>query len=307
MNHIVSVQSVEKRFNGNYAVRNLCFDVPEGAVYGLLGPNGAGKTTTLRMILQIILPDSGHVEIFGRPVDAATLGRVGYLPEERGLYKKMKVREILLFFAEIRGLARMEAAQRIDAWLERLEAADWGSKKIEELSKGMQQKIQFLAAVLHDPELIIFDEPFAGLDPLATALLKDVMVELSKSGKTIIFSTHRLEQVEKLCDRICLVNKAERVIEGPLGEIKRRFGKNTVQVEFEGDGRFLEQSPFARAVDFYGNFAEVKLAEGADPQALLAEILARTRVHRFEVVEPSLNDIFIQLVKESQPTEAAQA
>ena len=303
MINVVSVQAVDKRFNGNYAVRGLSFDVPHGSLYGLLGPNGAGKTTTLRMILQIILPDSGRVELFGRAVDDAALARVGYLPEERGLYKKMKVREILLFLAEIRGLERAETSKRIDYWLARLEAADWGGKKIEELSKGMQQKIQFLAAILHDPELIILDEPFAGLDPIATGLLKDVMLELGHAGKTIIFSTHRLEQVEKLCDRICLVNKSERVIDGPLGEIKRQFGKNTVQVEFEGDGRFLEQSRLAKAVDFYGNYAEVKLAEGADPQELLADVMARTRVRRFEVVEPSLNDIFIQLVKEVPPPE----
>lgn len=304
MSSVVSVQAVEKRFNGDYAVRGLSFDVPQGSLYGLLGPNGAGKTTTLRMILQIILPDAGRIELFGRAVDEAALARVGYLPEERGLYKKMKVRELLLFLAEVRGLARGEAARRIEDWLARLEAADWGPKKVEELSKGMQQKVQFVAAVLHDPELIILDEPFAGLDPVATTLLKDVMVELGKAGKTIIFSTHRLEQVEKLCDRICLVNNAEKVMDGSLGEIKRGFGKNTVQVEFEGDGHFLESSSLARAVDFYGNYAEVKLAEGADPQMLLADIMARTRVHRFEVVEPSLNDIFIQLVKAGKKEQA---
>ena len=307
MTSVVSVHGIEKRFNGAFAVRNLSFDVPQGSVYGLLGPNGAGKTTTLRMILQIILPDLGKVELFGGAVDELALARVGYLPEERGLYKKMKVRDVLLFLAEVRGLARAEASTRLQHWLERLDAADWGEKRIEELSKGMQQKIQFLAAILHDPELIILDEPFAGLDPVATTLLKDVMIELQKAGKTVIFSTHRMEQVEKLCDRICLMNKSEKVIEGLLGEIKRRFGKNSVQVEFEGDGSFLEHSPLARAVDFYGNYAEVKLADGADPQALLAAVMARTRVHRFEVVTPSLNDIFIQLVSGEASVEAAPA
>lgn len=307
MSNVVSVQQIEKRFDGTYAVRDLSFDVPQGSVYGLLGPNGAGKTTTLRMILHIILPDTGRVELFGGAVDETALGRVGYLPEERGLYKKMTVRDVLLFLAEVRGLARHEASTRIQRWLERLDAHEWSHKKIEELSKGMQQKIQFLAAILHDPELIILDEPFAGLDPVATTLLKDVMIELQQAGKTVIFSTHRMEQVEKLCDRICLVNKSEKVLEGPLGEIKRRFGKNTVQVEFEGDGSFLEHSPLARAVDFYGNYAEVKLAPGADPQELLAAIMARARVHRFEVVTPSLNDIFIQLVSGEASPETAQA
>ena len=278
------------------AVKDLSFAVPAGSIYGLLGPNGAGKTTTIRMLLDIILPDSGTVNLFGEPFQRQALLRVGYLPEERGLYKKMKVGEILIFLGLLRGLNRGQARQRTAEWMERLEMSDWETKKVEELSKGMQQKVQFAATLLHDPDLIILDEPFAGLDPVNTAMLKDVMLELKRRGKTIIFSTHRMEQVERLCEAICLVNRGERVLEGNLREIRRRFGRNTILAEVEGDWQFVRDLTGVREAQDTGNQVEIKLFPSADPQQVLSALVNRLRVNRFEVTEPSLEEIFISSV-----------
>ncbi|MDH5405762.1 MAG: ATP-binding cassette domain-containing protein, partial [Candidatus Aminicenantes bacterium] len=240
------VKEATKRFDKLVAVNRLSLEVPQGSMYGLLGPNGAGKTTTIRMIMNIIYPDEGDISIFGQHISEQVKDRIGYLPEERGLYTKMKVSELLLFFAEIKGVPKAEAKKRVGYWLERLELADRTDRKVEELSKGMQQKVQFISTVLHDPDLIIFDEPFMGLDPINTDQLKGIIVELKKRGKTIVLSTHLMEEVERLCEHICLINKGEKVLDGRLSEIKKRYGKNTVVLEFEGDGSFLHHSPLVK-------------------------------------------------------------
>jgi ABC-2 type transport system ATP-binding protein len=296
MEEAVTLQELVKAFGEHRAVDGLSMQVPLGRVFGLIGPNGAGKTTTIRMIMDIIRPDSGEVRILGSAAANGAKQHIGYLPEERGLYKKMKVRELLVFLAEVRGVSAAEAGRRAQQWCERLQIAEWLPKKVEELSKGMQQKIQFIAALLHEPELILMDEPFAGLDPVNTSLLKDVMVELKQQGRTILFSTHRMDQVEKLCDAICLVNHGRPVLEGNLREIKARYGKNQVHIAYEGDGDFLGQSPLVASANDYGNYVEVQLKPGADAQELLRQAAARARVTRFELAEPSLEQIFIDVV-----------
>jgi len=291
------VKEATKRFDKLVAVNRLSLEVPQGSMYGLLGPNGAGKTTTIRMIMNIIYPDEGDISIFGQHISEQVKDKIGYMPEERGLYTKMKVSELLLFFAEIKGVPKAEAKKRVGYWLERLELADRTDRKVEELSKGMQQKVQFISTVLHDPDLIIFDEPFMGLDPINTDLLKGIIVELKKRGKTIVLSTHLMEEVERLCEHICLINKGEKVLDGRLSEIKKRYGKNTVVLEFEGDGSFLHHSPLVKKMDDYGNYIELQLKkEDSYPQLL--ELAAKSvKLRRFEVVEPSLRSIFIERVK----------
>ena len=292
----VHLDKVRKTYDHFVAVDDLSFRIAQGAIFGLLGPNGAGKTSTLRMMIGITAPDSGTVHLFGETFRRQHLRRVGYLPEERGLYKKMKVRELLVFLAEVRGVSAAEAGRRAQQWCERLQIAEWLPKKVEELSKGMQQKIQFIAALLHEPELIIMDEPFGGLDPVNTSLLKDVLLELKQRGRTILFSTHRMDQVEKLCDAICLVNHGRPVLEGNLREIKARYGKNQVHIAYEGDGDFLNTSSLVVSANDYGNYVEVQLKPGADAQELLRLAAARARVTRFELAEPSLEQIFIDVV-----------
>jgi len=298
--HAVQLDKVRKTYDHFVAVDDLSFTIAPGAIYGLLGPNGAGKTSTLRMMIGITAPDSGTVNLFGEPFRRAHLRRVGYLPEERGLYKKMKVLEQLVFLAELHGLAAAEAKRRTLAWSERLEIAAWLPKKVEELSKGMQQKIQFIAALLHEPEFIIMDEPFGGLDPVNATLLKDVLLDLKKQGRTILFSTHRMDQVEKLCDSICLIDHGRPVLTGELKQIKAGYGKNHVQIEYDGDGSFLRQPDgLVESFNDYGNHVELRLKKGADAQELLRAVAARCRVSRFELSEPSLEEIFIDVVGKS--------
>jgi ABC-2 type transport system ATP-binding protein len=292
----LEIRNISKRFGDFWAVRDLSLTIPAGTVYGLLGPNGAGKTTTLRMVMNIIIPDEGSIQVMGRPMDDHLKGRVGYLPEDRGLYPKMKVGDIILFLAEIKGLRRDKARQAMDLWLGKFDLAAWKDKKVEELSKGMQQKVQFIVTIIHEPDLIILDEPFAGLDPVNTKLIKDLMLELRDRGKTIIFSTHRMEQVEMICDNICLLNKARMVLEGSLSAIKKQYGTNTIVVDYEGDARFVGSLPGVEKVDDYGKSIEIKLRDEADPQDLLRALAGRVRVSRFEVEEPSLNSIFIDKV-----------
>ena len=295
----VELHSVRKVYDQFVAVDDLSFVIPTGQIFGLLDPNGAGKTSTIRMMLGITIPDAGEVRLFGEPFRRELLHRVGYLPEERGLYRKMKVGEHLIFLAELTGLSRAEAAKRARQWCERMEIAGWMEKKVEELSKGMQQKIQFVATILHDPEFVVMDEPFAGLDPVNAKLLLDVLLELKQKGKTILFSTHRMDQVERLCDSICLINRGKAVLAGDLKQIKARYGRNNVQIASEGDGAglgFLKESALVKSVTDYGNYVEVALAPGADAQALLQQVAARAKVQKFEMVEPSLEEIFIDVV-----------
>ena len=295
----IELNKVRKTYDHFVAVDDLSIRIEEGAVFGLLGPNGEGKTSTIRMMIGITVPDSGEISMFGKPFARTHLRRVGYLPEERGLYKKMKVLDQLVFLGQLHGLDAGPARQKALAWSERLEIAGWLQKKVEELSKGMQQKIQFIATLMHDPDFIVMDEPFSGLDPLNASLLKNVLLELKAKGKTILFSTHQMDQVEKLCDSICLINRGKSVLQGDLKEIKAQYGRSNVQIEYEGDGIFLEQSQLVGSYNNFGNYVEVRLAPGADPQQLLRAVAERSRVSKFELMEPSLEEIFIETVGKS--------
>jgi ABC-2 type transport system ATP-binding protein len=295
MAHAVDLRGVHKTYDRFVAVDHLSLSIREGSVYGLLGPNGAGKTSTIRMMIGITMPDEGEVRLFGEKFHRQQLHRIGYLPEERGLYKRMKVLDHLVFLGRLHALSEHEARKRSLLWCERLQLSEWTHKKVEELSKGMQQKVQFLAALLHDPDLVIMDEPFAGLDPANAVMLKDVLLELKKAGKTILFSTHRMDQVERLCDAICLIDHGRSVLEGDLKKIKASYGKNHVQMQYEGDPR-LEESDLVEAFNNYGNYVEVRLKPGADAQQLLRTASDHARISRFELIEPSLEEIFIGAV-----------
>jgi ABC-2 type transport system ATP-binding protein len=292
----IELLNVRKTYDHFVAVDDLSFRIEEGTVFGLLGPNGAGKTSTIRMMIGITVPDSGEVRMFDQPFARKSLQRVGYLPEERGLYKKMKVLDHLIFLGRLHGLDAPAARHLAMTWSEKVEISGWLDKKVEELSKGMQQKIQFIATLLHDPDFIIMDEPFGGLDPVNSSLLKDVLLDMKQKGKTILFSTHRMDQVEKLCDSICLINRGRSVLQGDLKKIKAQYGKRNVQIEYEGNGNFLEHSGLVSAYNNYGNYVEVRLAPNADPQQLLLAVAEHSRVSKFELMEPSLEQIFIETV-----------
>ncbi|MGB8260812.1 MAG: ATP-binding cassette domain-containing protein [Terracidiphilus sp.] len=292
---VVELAGVTKAYESKVAVNNLSLSIEAGQMFGLLGPNGAGKTSSIRMMMGITMPDSGQVTLFGNPFDRQALQRVGYLPEERGLYKKMKVIDQLVFFAELHAVPKVEATRRAAEWATKMEIADSLNKKTEELSKGMQQKIQFIASLLHDPGLIVMDEPFSGLDPVNTTLLQDVLLELKDKGKAILFSTHRMDQVEKLCDSICLIDKGANVLSGRVREIKATYERDRVIVEFEGSAEFLNSAEIAEAKNYSGH-AEIKLKPHGDAQKLLHQAAAMATIYRFELVEPSLEEIFIQTV-----------
>jgi ABC-2 type transport system ATP-binding protein len=292
---VVELAGVTKAYESKVAVRNLSLSLEAGQMFGLLGPNGAGKTSSIRMMMGITMPDSGQVKLFDQPFERKSLERVGYLPEERGLYKKMKVMEQLVFFGELHGLDRHEARKRTKDWAQRLEIDEALGKKTEELSKGMQQKIQFIGSLLHDPGLIVMDEPFSGLDPVNAKLLEKTLLELKDQGKAIVFSTHRMDQVEKLCDSICLIDKGEAVLSGRMREIKSRYERIHVIVEFEGNAEFLNSPEIAEAKNYSGH-AEIKLKPHGNAQKLLQEASAAATIYRFELVEPSLEEIFIWTV-----------
>jgi ABC-2 type transport system ATP-binding protein len=297
----VQLDRVSKRFGDFTAVNDLSLEVRAGRVFGLLGPNGAGKSTTIRMIVNITAPDSGTIRLFGHRIDPQLQDRIGYLPEERGLYKRMKVVDQLRFFAELKNVPRATLEKRIDEWLERLKLVEWKHKRTRELSKGMQQKIQFISAVIHDPDLLILDEPFSGLDPVNVSLLKEVVSDLKRAGKTIIFSTHLMETAEKLCDDICLLNRSKKVLEGSLRQIKSSFGRNTVALRVEGGNGLLTQSNLISKVEHHSDETEVLLNENADPQELLKQLIdSGAVVSKFEMIEPSLHNIFIEKVSEAQ-------
>jgi ABC-2 type transport system ATP-binding protein len=303
----IDIRHVVKRYAEHVAVRDLSLAVPRGAVYGLLGPNGAGKTTTIRMILNIIVPDEGSITLFGQPHFAANASdRIGYLPEERGLYKKMQVRRVLRFLAELKGVNGREADNRIDHWMERFELKtaekDWGISKIDELSRGMQQKVQFIGALVHDPELVILDEPFSGLDPINAQALKDAVVELKERGKTVIFSTHLMDNAERLCDSVCIIAHGEKVLDGEVSAVKAEHGGRVVALGVSGDTRsqvagvLADRSLVSRSDD-QNRFFEIELAPGADAQLLLRRVVETgAEIQRFELVQPSLHKIFLEKV-----------
>ena len=296
--NIVQVENISKHFGEFKAVDNVSFNIEKGSVYGLLGPNGAGKTTTIRMVMDIIAPDSGKITFSGNQQSGDYADQIGYLPEERGLYRKMKVKDVILFMAELRGMNRADTFNEIDRWLQKMDLTEWKDKKIEELSKGMAQKIQFIATVIHKPGLIILDEPFSGLDPINMTLLKDLMLELNADGATIIFSTHIMEQAEKLCERICLVNTGKIVLEGDLSEIKKSFGRSSVEIEYSGNVDLIKNSQFVERCNDFGRYVEVKLRAPEHYSALLRELVeASVDITRFELMEPTLHEIFVQSVK----------
>lgn len=292
----VRLSGVTKQFGSHRAVDGLAFEVPKGSIFGLLGRNGAGKSTTIRMILDIIRPDLGSIEVLGRPIDGEVKDRLGYLPEERGLYPKMKVIELLEFLGSIKGVPIAEARRRSKHWLERLELADWTKKKVQDLSKGMQQKVQFIGALLHEPELLILDEPFSGMDPVNQELFTDLIGELNQNGATVIFSTHVMASAERLCNEIVLIDRGNAVLEGDLDKIRDDFGNNTVRLRADAPLDFVDAMPGVVDRRHDKQDTLVQLAEGTDPQALLELAVGRVKLNHFEVVRPTLHDIFIKQV-----------
>lgn len=290
----MQLDRVTKRFGEHTAVSGLSIEVPRGSIYGLLGPNGSGKTTTLRMIMGILLPDEGSGTLLGGAPDGPMRRRVGYLPEERGVYKKMKVIEQLAFLGDIRGMDRRAAAEQARTWLDRLGLGEWADKKIEELSKGMQQKVQFVGTVLHDPELLILDEPFSGLDPINQDVLEDIVRALHGRGTTVLFSTHLMDQAERLCERVCLISRARKVLDGDLRDLKRRERSGAVSLGFEGDDGWLA-GPGVEAVEPKDGGARVLLRDDDAAQGVLRRgVEAGATITRFEIVEPSLHEIFVR-------------
>jgi ABC-2 type transport system ATP-binding protein len=309
----IEIRGVSKRYAEHVAVKDLSLDVPYGAVYGLLGPNGAGKTTTIRMLLNIIAPDRGSIHIFGVPNTAPALtDRLGYLPEERGLYKRMQVRRVLRFLAELKSVPARVADTRIDDWLDRLglrtPEKDWGAAKVDELSRGMQQKVQFIATLLHDPDVVVLDEPFSGLDPINAQALKDTVVELKRRGKTVIFSTHLMDNAERLCDAVCIIARGEKVLDGSVSGVKAAHGGRQVALSLDGSrngiATVLADRTLVSRVDESNRFFEVELAPDADPQVLLRRLVeGGALIRRFELVQPSLHQIFLERVG-APPVEA---
>ena len=294
---LLSIEQVRKDFGSVQAVKGLSLAVDKGQIFGLLGPNGAGKTTTIRMIMGIILPDDGTISCFGTPDRKLWEGKVAYLPEERGLYRKMTVESCIQFFGQLHGMKPSDAAEKTEYWLKRLGLDDWKDKQVQELSRGMQQKVQFICTILADPQLIILDEPFTGLDPVNTQMIKDVILELKEKGSTIIFSTHLMDQVEKLCEGICLINKGQAVLQGKLADIKQKHGQNRVRLMYEGNATFLKDSTLVQHADDYGNYVEIIPAENIAPQQILKKAMEDVVIKKFEMTEPSLHEIFIQTVQ----------
>jgi ABC-2 type transport system ATP-binding protein len=291
--NVIELSGVTKTFGSVVAVNDLSLSVPKGSIYGFIGPNGSGKTTTIRMIMKIMYPDKGSLKINSREHDSHRLRNVGYLPEERGLYKKMKLGELLQFHGELndgKDLKRM-----IDFWLERLDLAEYKNKKVETLSKGMKIKLQFIATILHQPEIIILDEPFGGLDPVNAEILKDVILDLQKKGTTIIFSTHDMAMAEKMCDYIFMIHRGKKVLDGTLAHIQDQFGKDTIRIQSDMGVAALEGISGIEKVNDFGKLQEIRVASGIDPQEILRNLLSKARIFRFEITRPTLNDIFIRI------------
>jgi ABC-2 type transport system ATP-binding protein len=299
----VDIRDVQKGFDGHVAVQQLSLAVPRGSVYGLLGPNGAGKTTTIRMILNVIVPDHGTISVLGRPNgDTAVTDRIGYLPEERGLYRKMRVRRVLRFLGELKGMTRRDVDRRIDEWLARLNLTEWSDKKVDELSRGMQQKVQFIGTLLHDPELVILDEPFSGLDPINAQALHDTVIELRQRGRTVIFSTHLMDNAERLCDSVCIIAKGSKVLDGPVAQVRAEHAGRTIALALangtsEAVAAILADRSLIDRVDNSNRTLELELAANANPKRLLEKLVgAGADITRFEIVQPSLHKIFLQRV-----------
>jgi ABC-2 type transport system ATP-binding protein len=297
---MLEVKNLVKEFQNTVAVNDISFNVPPGKIFGLLGPNGAGKTTTIRTVLNIIRPTSGTIIFDGQPIRESFLNKIGYLPEERGLYKKSKVIDVLLYFALLKNMALIEATKQIDIWLKKLDVIKYRNIKIEELSKGNQQKIQFIMAVIHDPELIIFDEPFSGFDPINQQEIRELIFSFISKGKIIILSTHQMETAEKLCSEIFLMNNGKEVKSGTLEDIKKDFGGNHVEIKFSGNISTISDMNEISSIDTYNNYAEIQLSKDASPSLFLKKITDKIDVSHFSVIEPTLNKVFIDLIKHEQ-------
>ena len=294
---ILSINNIVKKFGGYTAVDGISFSVESGKIFGILGPNGAGKTTSIRMITNILKPDSGEIKLFGEPVNPAHQNNMGYLPEERGLYKKIKVIDQLVYFGRLKGMAKEDARRKALEWLKKLDAGDWADKKIQELSKGMQQKVQFISTILHDPDLLILDEPFSGFDPINADLLKNIILDMKEAGKTIMLSTHIMEQVEQLCDDICLIDKGKMLLQGKMRQIKRDFGRDTILMEFDGDDSFLNEFTNIKYINRTKNRVEFRVPKGVDDaKKILQAAASNVEIHTYKFMEPSLNEIFIDVV-----------
>jgi ABC-2 type transport system ATP-binding protein len=293
---MIELRDVRKCFGELKAVNGVSLSTGAGEVFGLLGPNGAGKSTTIRMIMKILAPDSGSILFNGRPILEEDKARIGYLPEERGLYRKVGIGEMLLYLASLKGADPASSARRLDEWLERFGLAKWKRRPPEELSRGMAQKAQFIAAILHDPEFIFLDEPFSGLDPVSTDELREAVLELAQKGRTVLLSTHNMEVAEKICSRILIIDHGRVIVSGPLADIKSRYGKNSISVEFDGE-LDLERRPLpVSVISRFPRYIEMELAGGASAQEVLAALVGRVSIRRFEVVAPSLHGIFVQIV-----------
>ena len=296
MTEALRLEGVSKAYGNVQAVHPIDLTVQRAAIYGLLGPNGAGKTTMIRMIMDIIKPDTGRITLLGESDPEHRRDRIGYLPEERGIYRKMKVRDLLVYLAQLRSVPGREARTRADQWLERFSLDDRAEDKIESLSKGNAQKVQFIATVLHEPEAVILDEPFSGFDPVNVDLVKSILLELREKGMTIIFSTHQMETVEKLCDSICLIHQGKKVLDGPLTEVKSERGTGSIQIEFDGKPTFHRDPSLVARHDDSGRFLEVVPADGVSPTKILEAAMRQVEVRRFQVMEPSLQQIFLEAV-----------
>ncbi len=293
---MIDVRNVVKIFDSTRAVDDISFTAKPGEIFGLIGPNGAGKTTTIRMIMNILSPDSGTILLDGKALTESDKSRIGYLPEERGLYRKMKVGDMLAFLAEIKGAEKAASAARADEWLKRFDLLEWKGRKIEELSKGMAQKVQFIGSIAHDPELVFFDEPFSGLDPVSQDLLLESLLELKRAGKTVLFSTHIMDHAERICERIFLMNHGKEVASGSLAEVKARFGSDAARIEYDGDASFVASLPYVSATREFPRWMEVELKGENAADQLYRDLAGRVKMRRFELLEPSLHSIFIRLV-----------
>jgi ABC-2 type transport system ATP-binding protein len=293
---MLKAEHLRKQFSTVLAVDDVSLEVKRGTIFGLIGPNGAGKSTTIRMLLNIIKPDSGSITYDGMPFSDAMRNRIGYLPEERGLYRKNGLLDTIVYFTSLRGIPAEEAKRKGMEWLERFNLQSYAKRKVEELSKGNQQKAQFITTILHNPDLVILDEPFSGLDPVNQIVMKDIFAELKQQGKAIIFSTHQMETAEKLCDELCLINRGTIVLEGTVKQAKQRFGINSLHLEFDGDGKFLSNLPFVKKATVYENYAELSLNGSISSNEILSAILPKLELRKFEFVEPSLNTIFLEVV-----------
>ena len=296
---MLTVNNLVKSFNSTTAVNNLSFSVGSGKVFGLLGPNGAGKTTTIRTILNIIKPTSGEVRFDGKPITYEYYNVIGYLPEERGLYKRSRVLDVLVYFASLKNIKKKEAVQLADSWLNRLNISDLREKRIEQLSKGNQQKIQLIAAIIHNPRLLILDEPFTGFDPINQKEVKDLILSFLWEGKTIILSTHQMDLAEKLCEEILLINNGSEVCFGKLSEIKKRFGGNNVRIGFTGNGNTLNKFTEILKYEIYSNYTDIQLKNEIKPEEFLKKLITNVEINHFSVIEPTLDKIFIDIIKEN--------